>query len=581
MKSEKLFSPLDQHARSWLKHGLISSFNGSSETLISTCQHNRVGYLSNVAELNPIKNPSPTYLFPSGDEFQLGRQTIISGCVAASPTVDGIDEVLLQLIPIWIQQYENTASEASRSDWERAVIGPLEVGSTNHALIERIELARTRIREMEDLRTTQFSRSAYYMGSKSALAPALSEILQTLVTPDTLILDLMTGSGSAAGVFSRSWKTLASDAQHFSTLLAKVQGGGMDASTAEKCAEEVLKNARIHYDALPSYIHDQIKIENDFLTRDLTPHTIAELKAWLSEYPRVNNPTAPKKDDLMGLVVERRIKFSSEPYLLFSAYYANLFYGVRQAAEIDSLRFAVEQLLDEEVRQWALGALICAVSSCAYSYGGHFAQPKLDVSNGERIELLAKEMLSNRGLSVSHEFFVRFCALATESEKIPYSIEQIKGPWEAAIDVMTSRSKDGPICVYFDPPYTRDEYSRYYHVLETLVRYDYPDVSGKPSIPKRGASGRYASGFSTRTNQQIELLLAQVLEQCLDRNWTCLWSYSSSAAATIDSVLNRIAEKIGSVDIFSMDHIYKAQGKHKSKPVKEYAIFIRPIARHQ
>jgi adenine-specific DNA-methyltransferase len=32
--------------------------------------------------------------------------------------------------------------------------------------------------------------------------------------------------------------------------------------------------------------------------------------------------------------------------------------------------------------------------------------------------------------------------------------------------------------VYADPPYSRAQYSRYYHVLETLTRYDYPDSIG-------------------------------------------------------------------------------------------------------
>jgi adenine-specific DNA-methyltransferase len=35
-----------------------------------------------------------------------------------------------------------------------------------------------------------------------------------------------------------------------------------------------------------------------------------------------------------------------------------------------------------------------------------------------------------------------------------------------------------PRVVYADPPYSAAQYSRYYHVLETLVLYDYPESSG-------------------------------------------------------------------------------------------------------
>jgi adenine-specific DNA-methyltransferase len=34
------------------------------------------------------------------------------------------------------------------------------------------------------------------------------------------------------------------------------------------------------------------------------------------------------------------------------------------------------------------------------------------------------------------------------------------------------------LVVYADPPYSRAQYSRYYHLLETLILYDYPRVEG-------------------------------------------------------------------------------------------------------
>jgi adenine-specific DNA-methyltransferase len=36
-----------------------------------------------------------------------------------------------------------------------------------------------------------------------------------------------------------------------------------------------------------------------------------------------------------------------------------------------------------------------------------------------------------------------------------------------------------PSVIYADPPYTDDQYSRYYHVWETLVAYDYPRAEGE------------------------------------------------------------------------------------------------------
>jgi adenine-specific DNA-methyltransferase len=108
------------------------------------------------------------------------------------------------------------------------------------------------------------------------------------------------------------------------------------------------------------------------------------------------------------------------------------------------------------------------------------------------------------------------------------------------------------------------------------VRYDYPLVQGKPSIPKRGAGGRFASPFATRSNSQVELILSRIINESLERGWSCLWSYSNTGAAAMYKVLEQISMRTRHIDIFCMDHTYKAQGRHRAKTVKEYAFLIRP-----
>jgi hypothetical protein len=241
------------------------------------------------------------------------------------------------------------------------------------------------------------------------------------------------------------------------------------------------------------------------------------------------------------------------------------------------LRFAIDQLHGND-RSWALGALICAVSSCAHSYGGHFAQPRVDADDVKKFSALAEPMLTSRGLSVSHEFFVRLTSLAAESAEANFKVEPIEGPWEKAMDTAAELVAGAPVCVYLDPPYTRDEYSRYYHVLETLVRYDYPHVAGKPSIPRRGERGRFASPFATRSTSQVELLLERIIRECMQRGWSCLWSYSNSGVAAIDRVIGDLSGSVAYLEMFAMDHAYKGQGRHSSKTVKEYVCLMRPNA---
>jgi adenine-specific DNA-methyltransferase len=42
--------------------------------------------------------------------------------------------------------------------------------------------------------------------------------------------------------------------------------------------------------------------------------------------------------------------------------------------------------------------------------------------------------------------------------------------------------------VYVDPPYTKRQYAAYYHLLETIVRYDAPEISGKTGLRQWSAA---------------------------------------------------------------------------------------------
>lgn len=555
-------------------HPIIAKLDCLGTAVFSSFQRDRLIKLYSQARNNPYINPHPTSLFPSSEELSLGVGTIISKGLTDPRDNNGESEILLQLLPYWIESSQEEDSD-SNYKWGQELLGAHEISTKLPSLLKRIRKAKSRISSLLLSRTTQFSRSAHYMGSKAFLAPYLSEIMHTLLPTDTVIIDLMCGSGAASGYFSREWKTFASDAQCFSKHLAIVQGGGFNPERALRIADKVLDLARLHYDTLPAFIKENIEIENNLLASELSPEIKQQLQQWIFNYPRVNNPQASETGTLTKIVKERRTDSKTYPFLLFSTYYANLFFGVRQCAEIDSLRYAVEQISDTKERAWAMGALLCAISSCAYSYGGHFAQPKLNIHDEARLNLLAADLVVSRGLSVSHEFFVRLTSLGEESATISHEIQTLTGPWERAISEAEQTLEGQPVCIYLDPPYTRDEYSRYYHILETLVRYDYPKVQDKASMPKRGDAGRFASEFATRNKSHIEDLIVKIINTCLDKGWQCLWSYSDTGVASIHSILKRVSSNDRQVDLFSMAHSYKGQGRHRSKAVREYAILIQ------
>ncbi|WP_438284192.1 hypothetical protein [Pseudomonas alabamensis] len=576
--ANRLFAYVDNPSRTVFPYTKMVEFvPKSAGSIYSTDQMNRVDSLLRQAQKHPFNNPHPTSLFPFGEECFIGTGTIINYGLADDSTGNESEEILLQLLPYWLEETEDYDAFSMIENWGHQYIGAYEISSKYQPLLDRIRLAKLRTSSSLNSRATQFSRSAHYMGSKAFLAPYLAEIVHTLSPATTVVLDLMCGSGAASGYFSREWRTLASDAQEFSRLLAKVQGGGLNGDRAATIAESVLTEARRRYSTLPDCFLKAVEIENDFLSSELTPDVVAELYNWISKYPRVNNIGEISNQDYCSVLEFLDLGQNTSQHLLFSTYYANLFFGVRQAAEIDCLRGAIDQMQNAQERDWALGALICATSSCAYSYGGHFAQPKYDGVSEERLRILATDLIVSRGLSVSHEFFVRLTSLGEESEKNRNEIESLEGPWQIAIEKAGAMVGDAVTCVYLDPPYTRDEYSRYYHILETLVRYDYPSVQDKASMPKRGQAGRFASAFATRNTLVIEDLIVEIIEKVLSKGWSCLWSYSSTGVASVEKILQRLSKDNRKINVFGMTHSYKGQGKHKAKAVREYAVMVQHI----
>lgn len=419
-------------------------------------------------------------------------------------------------------------------------------------------------------RSSLFARSAHYMGSKANLGGSLVEAIHTVPAKNPIILDLMTGSGAAAGAFAKHWRVFASDAQRFSTLLAKIQGGGFTTARAQSVLEAVLENARRHFSQLSSLIHRHLETEDQILTSEISQDLGSSWIRLLEDFPIYGKNASDDGWSGARSISTYREDCRKTPYLLFTAYYANMFFGIRQAAEIDSLRYAIDQINEPDAREWALGALICAASACATTYAGHFAQPRVDPSKPESILTNLGSVLEKRSLSVFHEFSARLLSLARESEGTAHPVHIIEGPWQKALDWSENRLNNEDVVVYIDPPYTRDEYSRYYHVLETLVSYNYPMVAGKSNAPTKGDGGRFRSEFFSRSSITVENALVGIIVRIIRRNWSCALSYSSTGLVDLKTVVDRILDETSvKCRLFQTPYTYKPQGHAKPKAVVE------------
>ena len=296
----------------------------------------------------------------------------------------------------------------------------------------------------------------------------------------------------------------------------------------------------------------------------------------IAGYPTIVNRRVTRGWDPISEVSLRKEDKSRYPYCLFTSYFANTYFGIRQSVEIDSIRYAIERECSSEIqRDLALGALINTISALAITYGGHFAQPKYSDYQKINLSTLAK-IVDKRALSINHEFSVRLLSLAQQSQTKQNRINIVDGPWQTALNTLKEslRNTSG-IIVYLDAPYKREEYSRYYHALETLVKYDYPSCTGKGLIP--GSPDRFKSEFFTKNKTNIEKILQNIIVDVLNNNWTCVWSYSSSGDACIMNTVDKIhAVTKCNIKSYSTPFTHKGHRGVKSKNVTEYLIIFSP-----
>jgi 16S rRNA G966 N2-methylase RsmD len=550
----------------WTSCGLLPLIaTREGEDWIATSQHDRLARLT-LAEFDWRVGPNlPDDLFPPAVIAELGAFSCLTqGAGSNSSTAPPL---WMQLLPLWLSARSDNKSLSPSSTWNEIDINGYRAYSLNVPLNAIAARSIERHKNLAASRSALFARSANYMGSKAVLASQLLDIVDATESADTTMVDLMCGSGVMAAAFARQFATIASDAQAFCQLLGLVQGGGMTRARGGEIATQVIDGARRRFNELGDEVRRAIDEENQLVNSELAAGEPASLLQQMRE--RLTLWEAGKLGGLDAVSAAHRSG------RLLGHLYGGVFFGDRQAAELDCLRQSIADLSDDTERNWALGALVCAASACAYTYGGHFAQPKLDVSDSGKARGDVNEALKQRSLSVTHEFFTRLMSLSAESENIEHAVSVVAGPWEPAIAAVARRVGSSPVCVYIDPPYTRDEYSRYYHVLEAVVRYQPQAVSGKGRLPKRGSEGRFASRFSGRRSDLAEAEIAKVIQSCLALGWNCLWSYSNAGVASITGTLARLEGHAKAADVFCMDHRYKAQGKRGPKQVVEYAIHLR------
>ena len=417
------------------------------------------------------------------------------------------------------------------------------VVSDNLFVIHYLDEVKKREGLYTEFENNDFANTSTYMGIKKNIIDFVMESIIIHSNPEGVFVDLMCGSGYVANIFSKLGTTYASDSQLFCTLLAKVQGNGISVNWALEALTQIYSDYLYNMEKLKDLFGEGIITENSIFHMDLSnKNKILDLYTQFVNNTELYSSTDNTSKHIQLLIDQRKQNHKLFPYCLFATYFSNIYFGMEQSFQIDSIRYAIEQFEDKQLQDWMTGVLIITVSVVASNYGGHFAQPKKN--DQENLE----SILDQRKKSVWLEFSKRLMAVAEESEKRKEPIHIIPGPWQDALEFLKARNIRNAL-VYVDAPYKRDDYSRYYHVLETLARYDYPDSEHKSRTRSISKGERFRSEFSTRNVGKVENQFVFLITEILRNNYVCAWSYSNNGSADMMRVIEGVLEK-KSCDIY-------------------------------
>ncbi len=315
-------------------------------------------------------------------------------------------------------------------------------------------------------------RPIHYLGNKSRVLDAIQSAVGSVAVGDGPVCDLFTGSGVVARHLGRRRSVIAADIQEYSrvvtsALLSPVQLPPELAGAFACVASE--HERRIRESCPPGLLgYEDGAISAALASRADALCDIIEHGSALA----VTAGDAGCPEKLAAFLRELAASMPPGPDTVITRYYGGIYYSYRQAIALDSVAAAI-RALPAGYRDVALAALLSTASELVSTVGNQFAQPiRPRGADGRPKAGMIAAVARKRQQPVAGAYLhwlARYQALSGSG----HDHRVIRGDFR---DVFATLPDD-LAAVYADPPYTRDHYSRFYHVLETIALGDEPEIS--------------------------------------------------------------------------------------------------------
>lgn len=395
-----------------------------------------------------------------------------------------------------------------------------------------------------------------YLGSKSRISKWTLEHIATRFQSSKVFYDLFAGTGAiSAEAVKREFNLVANDVQPYSYAVLRAL------FLENRKGLKELANRLEEFDDNKELLSSGRRKAKDLLEKEFfffenrkdINFDWREYKHFCENIPLL---------DLDGEI--DRLRKQNE-WNLFINYYANTYFGIRQCLQLDTIREFSESL-SPRLKLLLIAATI-SVMTYAVSSTTHLAQ-FLKASS----KITVQNLIKKRNINIIKEVSKRLCDLNH------YPLPKFKATILNLdyIDALTAVDLDRDWIVYIDPPYFKEHYSRYYHVLDTFYLYDYPYLTFNKRINAvsrgRYRLERFTSDFGLKG--KVESAFETIIKKCYQKKVRMAISYANTSLVSKDK-LTRLAKQIGfNVYIEKTDLTHSGQGQPRHKKVLEYLFLL-------
>lgn len=379
------------------------------------------------------------------------------------------------------------------------------------------------------------------MGSKSKIMGFVLEGINEVYDGGS-ICDLFAGSASLAGALKQQCAVQSNDIQSYSAIIAKTyslayrQKGMPSADQLISRAEEIVKR--------------NLKA----LGLNIDYRSISSL----DEFNDVEN--------IQKKLLNRSFRRS---WHLFAKNYSGTWWNYEQCLWIDAIRQIADEYKSSPSYTVILSSLMFAMAYTSQGTG-HFAQYR-----DAKTKSSMADILIYRKRSIQSYFERKYNEAI---EWIPKSKPKLDHS-TTSLDYEDCLNKFEGGTVYADPPYCFVHYSRFYHALETLVLYDYPELQfkGGQVVKGRYRENRHQSPFCIKT--QVKDAFVRLFKGVEHSQSNLAMSYSNTGMITIEEMEALATEifKGRTIELLFTDHQHMTLGRQndRHRDVKECLLLVK------